>query len=94
MAGADASGRGEGLIQPTPDSPPHFPFFFTLLIFPRYQGVELGRKKDTNVHGGEWRVMFANLTCQAFYQPPFQNRLARRITNSRRAARRHHLTTI
>lgn len=36
--------------------------------------------------------MFANLTCQALYQPPFQNRLARQITNSRRAARRHHLT--
>lgn len=27
--------------------------------------------------------MFANLTCQPFYQPPFQNRLAQRITTLR-----------
>lgn len=43
----------------------------------------MGRRTDRReeVHGGEWRVMSANLTCQAFYQPPFQNRLARQITN-------------
>ena len=36
-------------------------------------------------------VWFENLTRQAFYQPPFQNRLEQQITHEERTESRHHL---